>query len=108
MSLSDSLVHPSARAVPRRATRKAATTDREAAAFVPYPERQAGALARALERSIAGEVRFGAGDRALYATDGSNYRQVPIGVAIPKTVEDVLETVETVPPPRRRIGSPKI
>ncbi len=93
MSLSDSLVHPSARAVPRRATRKAATTDREAAAFVPYPERQAGALARALERSIAGEVRFGAGDRALYATDGSNYRQVPIGVVIPRSVQDVVTTM---------------
>ena len=29
-------------------------------------------------------MRFGAGTRALYATDGSNYRQVPIGVVIPR------------------------
>jgi len=41
-------------------------------------------LARDLRRAIAGEVRFDAGSRALYATDGSNYRQVPIGVVIPK------------------------
>ncbi len=32
---------------------------------------------------MSGEVRFDAGSRALYATDGSNYRQVPIGVVIP-------------------------
>jgi len=37
-------------------------------------------LERDLARALDGEVRFGAGDRALYATDGSNYRQVPIGV----------------------------
>ncbi|HJV83872.1 MAG TPA: FAD-linked oxidase C-terminal domain-containing protein [Noviherbaspirillum sp.] len=46
-----------------------------------------------LARSIEGEVRFDAGSRALYATDASNYRQVPIGVVIPRTVEDVVTTV---------------
>jgi len=29
----------------------------------------------------------------MYATDGSNYRQVPIGVVLPRDVEDVLATV---------------
>ncbi|HEX8961444.1 MAG TPA: FAD-binding oxidoreductase, partial [Rhodocyclaceae bacterium] len=56
-----------------------------------------GVDARALERDLAaairGEVRFDAGSRALYATDSSNYRQVPIGVVIPRSVEDVIETV---------------
>ncbi|MGE5469047.1 MAG: FAD-binding oxidoreductase, partial [Ignavibacteria bacterium] len=56
-----------------------------------------GVDARALERDLAaaveGEVRFDAGSRALYATDSSNYRQVPIGVVIPRTVEDVIATV---------------
>ena len=33
------------------------------------------------------------GSRALYATDGSNYRQVPIGVVVPRDKEDVLATV---------------
>src|SRR5215471_15061107 len=46
-----------------------------------------------LRRHINGEVRFDDGSRALYATDGSNYRQVPIGVVIPKTIEDVIQTV---------------
>src|SRR5204862_2635005 len=46
-----------------------------------------------LRRRTAGEVRFDRGSRALYATDGSNYRQVPIGVVLPRTVDDVLETL---------------
>ncbi len=37
-----------------------------------------------LEEKIRGEVRFDDGSRALYATDGSNYREVPIGVVIPR------------------------
>ncbi|HET9766664.1 MAG TPA: FAD-linked oxidase C-terminal domain-containing protein, partial [Thermoanaerobaculia bacterium] len=52
------------------------------------------ALGDRLARSIAGEVRFDAGHRALYAVDGSNYRQVPIGVLLPRTLDDVLATVE--------------
>ena len=43
----------------------------------------ASALAAELREAIQGEVRFDDGSRALYATDGSNYRQVPIGVVIP-------------------------
>src|SRR5947209_15180290 len=78
---------------PRRVHRKAATTDREAAEFVPYSARKARSLERELRRAVAGEVRFSNGDRALYATDGSNYRQVPIGVVVPKSVEDVIATM---------------
>src|SRR5260221_11542872 len=51
------------------------------------------ALAHELRASIRGEVRFDEGSRALYATDGSNYRQVPIGVVLPPGVEDVIQTV---------------
>jgi FAD/FMN-containing dehydrogenase/Fe-S oxidoreductase len=50
-------------------------------------------LEEELKGAIRGEVRFDDGSRALYATDASNYRQVPIGVVIPRTVEDVIETV---------------
>src|SRR5579884_1673262 len=46
-------------------------------------------LAGALRSSIKGEVRFTDGDRALYAYDGSIYRQVPIGVVVPKDEADV-------------------
>src|SRR6185312_12125504 len=59
-----------------------------------YNEDDARKLEGALRRSIEGEVRFDTGSRALYATDGSNYRQVPIGVVLPKTVEDVLAAME--------------
>lgn len=51
------------------------------------------ALAKELSASVEGEVRFDAGSRALYATDGSIYRQVPIGVVVPRSKEDVIETV---------------
>ncbi len=60
------------------------------------------ALAGKLRRKLEGEVRFDDGSRALYATDGSNYRQVPIGVVIPRHVEDVLHTVEIC----RDLGAP--
>lgn len=53
------------------------------------------ALAAELRRRVKGEVRFDEGSRALYATDASNYRQVPIGVVIPRDKEDILETVAT-------------
>src|SRR6202012_4220910 len=50
-------------------------------------------LAGRLKQLIKGEVRFDAGSRAVYSTDSSNYRQIPIGVVVPKTVEDVIQTV---------------
>ena len=49
-------------------------------------------LRRRLEEEVEGEVRFDTGSKALYATDASNYRQVPLGVVIPKTLEDVVAT----------------
>ncbi|HEX8816970.1 MAG TPA: FAD-binding and (Fe-S)-binding domain-containing protein [Terriglobales bacterium] len=53
----------------------------------------AGGLRDSLQAQVRGEVRFDAGSRALYATDGSNYRQVPIGVVIPRDMDDVIITV---------------
>ena len=62
----------------------------------------AAALAAELAAGLRGEVRFDAGSRALYATDGSNYRQVPIGVVLPRDAEDVLTTMAAC----RRHGVP--
>jgi FAD/FMN-containing dehydrogenase/Fe-S oxidoreductase len=45
---------------------------------------------RELRRVIEGEVRFDRGTAAIYSTDASNYRQVPIGVVIPRHEEDVV------------------
>ena len=50
-------------------------------------------LARTLESRTSAEVRFRRIDRILYATDASNYRAEPLGVVIPRTAEDVAETV---------------
>src|SRR5881398_1275926 len=55
-----------------------------------------------LRRVMRGEVRFDRGSRALYATDASNYRQVPIGVVLPRDVDDVIATVALA----RRHGAP--
>jgi FAD/FMN-containing dehydrogenase/Fe-S oxidoreductase len=59
-------------------------------------------LAEALRSEIQGEVRFDRGTRALYATDGSNYRQVPIGVVLPRDADDALTTVALC----RQFGAP--
>jgi FAD/FMN-containing dehydrogenase/Fe-S oxidoreductase len=60
-------------------------------------ERPAGVDARELERalrqSVEGEVRFDAGSQAMYAVDASNYRQIPLGVVVPRTRADVIATV---------------
>lgn len=59
------------------------------------PHVDAAALARALRGRVDGEVRFADADRALYATDAGNYRQVPIGVVVPRSVEALTEAVST-------------
>ncbi|MFP5265916.1 MAG: FAD-binding and (Fe-S)-binding domain-containing protein [Acidobacteriota bacterium] len=46
-------------------------------------------LAARLRKAVRGEVRFDDGSRALYTTDSSNYRQIPIGVLIPRDAADV-------------------
>src|SRR4051794_26703394 len=55
-----------------------------------------------LRRTVEGEVRFDDGSKALYATDASNYRQVPIGVCIPRSREDAVAIVAAC----RKFGAP--
>ena len=62
----------------------------------------AAALAKELRGAIRGEVRFDDGSRALYSTDASNYRQVPIGVVMPRDAADVIAAVAAA----RRFGAP--
>src|SRR4051794_36765765 len=59
-------------------------------------------IEKELRQGIKGEVRFGAGDRGMYASDAGNYRMVPIGVVLPQNVDDVLHTVGAC----RRHGAP--
>src|SRR5436190_13108053 len=60
------------------------------------------ALEAELRKNVRGEVRFSDGDRALYSTDSSNYRQLPIGVLIPRDRSDVMTTVAIC----RKFGAP--
>src|SRR4051812_5074054 len=46
-----------------------------------------------LSESVEGEVRFDSGSKALYAVDSSNYRQIPVGVVLPKSVDDVVNAI---------------
>ena len=46
-----------------------------------------------LRQVVRGEVRFDPGSRALYATDASNYRQLPIGIVLPRDADDAIATV---------------
>src|SRR5262249_1422368 len=71
--------------------------ERPAGDVVRHRTPRHGADAEALERDLrdagSGEVRFDSGSRALYATDGSNYRQPPIGVVIPREYQDLVQAM---------------
>ncbi len=69
---------------------------------MPKSNIDARGLERHLRSAVRGEVRFDTGSRALYSNDASNYRQVPIGVVLPRNEEDVVETVAAC----RRYGVP--
>lgn len=82
----------------RRARKVGAVTTRTGDVQPPFrhyelPEIDPEALERRLQAAIQGEVRFDRGTRALYSTDASNYRQIPIGVVIPRTLGDVESAV---------------
>src|SRR5260370_588350 len=55
-----------------------------------------------LRRGVRGEVRFDRGSRAVYATDASNYRQIPIGLVVPRDENDVVAAVAAC----RKFGAP--
>jgi FAD/FMN-containing dehydrogenase/Fe-S oxidoreductase len=52
-----------------------------------------GGLRGALAGQVNGEVRFDPGSLAAYAHDGSNYRQVPVGVVVPRTVDAAVAAI---------------
>ena len=63
---------------------------------------QAAALEQELKQNIKGEVRFDRGSRAMYSTDGSNYRQIPIGLVVPRDADDVVAAMAAC----RKYGAP--
>src|SRR3954451_21698316 len=60
------------------------------------------ALEKDLRAGIEGEVRFGAADRGLWASDAGNYRMPPIGVVLPDNADDVVHALAVC----RRHGAP--
>jgi FAD/FMN-containing dehydrogenase len=51
-------------------------------------------LASDLASAVRGEVRFDDGSRGLDGHDASLYRQIPIGVVVPRDAEDVARPLE--------------
>ncbi|HEY9714493.1 MAG TPA: FAD-binding oxidoreductase, partial [Chroococcales cyanobacterium] len=47
-----------------------------------------------LSRVIEGEVHFETSYKAMYSTDASNYRQIPVGVVLVRSADDMIRTVE--------------
>ncbi len=56
---------------------------------VAFHPRARGELATRLRRAVGGEVLFDAASRGRYSTDASIYQVEPVGVLVPKTVDDV-------------------
>ncbi|MFB6674298.1 FAD-binding and (Fe-S)-binding domain-containing protein [Streptomyces sp. NPDC056390] len=52
-----------------------------------------GGLEERLRAEVDGEIRFDSGSRAAYSTDASNYRVVPIGVVVPRTVDAAADAI---------------
>lgn len=89
-------MHHSDQALPiasPRATRAARTRTTTELRTPASEAVDADALAADLRRVTRGEVRFDPGSRALYSTDGSNYRQVPIGVVVPQDAKDMATAI---------------
>ncbi len=59
-------------------------------------------LSNALGGRVDGEVRFDVGSRGAYSTDASNFRQIPIGVVVPRSPEAAADTIAVC----REYGSP--
>jgi FAD/FMN-containing dehydrogenase/Fe-S oxidoreductase len=85
--ISDSLIRITTKTPPTR------FEDRLQTGVTTTIDIDAAAVEQELRAGIAGEVRFGDGDRGMYASDAGNYRMVPIGVVLPKDVNDVLHTL---------------
>src|SRR5437870_2655553 len=50
-------------------------------------------LERRLKSELTGEVKFDRFTRGRYATDASNYQIMPLGVAVPRTVEEAVAAI---------------
>ena len=51
-------------------------------------------LEKRLRRRVRGDVRYDKLSRTIYATDASIYEIVPVGVVLPKSVDDVVAVID--------------
>ena len=51
-------------------------------------------IGRRLDGAVAGQVMFDAPSRGRYATDASVYQIMPLGVVVPKSLDDVVATMQ--------------
>jgi FAD/FMN-containing dehydrogenase/Fe-S oxidoreductase len=78
--------------LPLTVTREAAA--RSADAVARASNEVAGGLARQLATQTQGEVLFSPADRGRYATDASIYQVMPVGVFVPRTMDDVATAID--------------
>ena len=57
--------------------------------LVFHPRAAASTLERRLRAAVRGDVLFDAASRGRYATDASIYQVDPVGVLVPRSVDDV-------------------
>src|SRR5258708_36349574 len=50
-------------------------------------------LSASLKDALGTSVRFDTAHRAVYASDASNYRQDPIGVVVPRSLDEFIQGV---------------
>jgi FAD/FMN-containing dehydrogenase/Fe-S oxidoreductase len=62
--------------------------------MMDFVEQKRAALAKHLRGHIQGEIRFDPTSRKLYSTDASIYQIEPLGVVIPRTVSDLVTSVQ--------------
>src|SRR5690242_16325157 len=55
--------------------------------------KNASTLERRLRSNLTGDVLFGALDRGRYATDASFYQIMPLGVVVPRTIDEALRAL---------------
>ena len=63
------------------------------AAPEPVSDAAARALQATLTASVEGDVHFDRLYRTLYSTDASIYEIIPVGVLMPKSVDDVVAAI---------------
>jgi FAD/FMN-containing dehydrogenase/Fe-S oxidoreductase len=88
--VSDPLI-PEANLIPAVHLRRARASRVSRSPGPPALDRRA--LELQLRRAVRGDVLFDPASRGLYAQDASNYWQVPLGVVLPRSIDDAIAAI---------------